>query len=79
MNKQIIYQGGTPPSLDAVKIYFSQKRMNELEAEHFFLFYQFKQWRSKKGNLLTNWKSLAHGWIVSAIRMQPELFKRKVH
>lgn len=73
-----MFQGVTPPSMDNVKIYFSQKGLNELEAEHFFMFYQFKDWRSKKGTLLTNWKSLAHGWIMSAIRNNPTLFNRSI-
>ncbi|TXJ28983.1 MAG: hypothetical protein E6Q24_04715 [Chitinophagaceae bacterium] len=70
MGKSLLFRGETPPSLNKVKGYFTQKGQNELEAEHFFMFYQFKQWRSKKGNLITNWKSLASGWIMSAIRMQ---------
>lgn len=78
MNNQKLFTGSTP-SMEAVKIYFSQKGMNEQEAEHFFMFYQMKQWRSSKGNLLTNWKSLAHGWIMSAVRMQPHLFNRTIH
>jgi len=68
MKKQKMYTGATP-SMEAVKCYFSEKGMNEQEAEHFFMFYQMKQWRSSKGNLLTNWKPIAHGWILSANRI----------
>jgi hypothetical protein len=77
--KQTLYNGNSPPSLETVKIYFSQKGMKELEAEHFYIFYEMKQWRSSKGNLFKNWKSLAHGWIMSALRMQPWLFNRRTH
>ena len=79
MTKVAIYQGNTPPSMEHVKTYFSQKGMNEREAEHFYLFYQMKQWRSSKGNLLTNWKSPAYRWIMAAIRLQPELFNRAIY
>lgn len=79
MRKTQLYNGNTPPCFETVKIYFSQKGMNDLEAEHFYRFYEMKQWRSSKGNLFNNWKSLAHGWIMSAVRMQPVLFNKNVH
>lgn len=78
MAKQLLYNGNTPPSLDTVKIYFSQKGMNELEAEHFYRFYEMKQWRSNKGNLFRSWKTLAFGWIMSAIRMEPVLYSKNI-
>lgn len=79
MNKQPLYNGNTPPSLETVKVYFSQKGMNDQEAEHFYRFYEMKQWRSSKGNLFRSWKSIAHGWIMAAIRMQPVLFDKNIH
>ena len=68
-----------PPTLEQVKIYFSQKGMNDKEAEHFFQMYQMKQWRNKKGNMITRWKNAAHSWIFSAIKAQPWLFNKKIH
>ena len=67
------------PALSEVKIYFSQKGMNELEAEHFYHFYEMKHWTSKTGKPYKNWKSLAYGWIMSAFRLQPLLFDKAIH
>ena len=47
-----------PPNLDQVKMYFSQKGMNEQEAQHFFQLYQIRQWRTKKGEMIKNWKNI---------------------
>lgn len=79
MIKQQLFNCSMPPPYREVQIYFSQKGMPELEAEHFYRFYEIKQWRSKNGNFFKNWKSIAHAWIVSAISMQPWLFNRQVH
>jgi hypothetical protein len=69
MSKPTIFNYNTPLTYRDVQIYFSQKGMPELEAEHFYRFYEIRQRRSKKGKLFTNWKSIAHDWIVSAISM----------
>ncbi len=74
-----LWPAAMPPRIEDVKIYFSQKGMNEKEAETFFLFYQFKHWRSKRGNFFKSWKGIAHGWIMSAIRAQPWLFNKNIH
>lgn len=79
MPKQLFFNSNMPPPYREVQIYFLQKGMPELEAEHFYRFYEMKEWRSKNGNLLGNWKSIAHGWIVSAISMQPWLLTRHLH
>ena len=68
-----------PPNIDQVKMYFSQKGMNEQEAQHFFQLYQIKQWRTKKGEMIKNWKNAAHGWIFSAIKTQSWLFNKNIH
>lgn len=68
-----------PPTLEQVKIYFSQKGMNEREARDFFELYQLKQWRSKKGTMITAWKKAAHSWIFSALKAQPWLFNKNIH
>jgi hypothetical protein len=77
-SQQNMYKSNIP-TLGEVKIYFSQKGMNELEAEHFYQFYEMKQWISKKGNPHKNWKSLAYGWIMYAIKLQPLLFNKSIH
>ena len=49
MKKQTLFTHTMPPRIQDVKIYFSQKGMPDVEAEHFFLFYEKKQWKSKNG------------------------------
>ena len=79
MKSQLTLYKSKIPTFHEVKIYFSQKGMNELEAEHFYLFYEMKQWISKTGNPYKNWKSLAYAWIMYAIRLQPLLFDKTIH
>jgi len=57
-----------PPTLEQVKIYFSQKGMNDKEAEHFFQLYQLRQWRTRNGEMIRRWKKAAHCWIFSAVK-----------
>jgi len=59
MEKQILFTNSMPPRIQDVKIYFSQKGVPDLEAEHFFLFYEKKQWQSKNGHFLKSWKNIA--------------------
>lgn len=68
-----------PPKFEEVKIYFFQKGISEKEAEHFFLFYELKNWTSKKGNFFKNWKGIAYQWIAGVIKHQPQLFNRQIH
>jgi hypothetical protein len=63
-----LFEEHRSPDLIEVKEYFSKKNMNKREAEHFFLFYELKQWKAKNGQLLHNWKALAGKWIAFAIR-----------
>lgn len=67
-----------PPRIEDVRIYFSQKGIEESEAEAFFLFYEKKQWKSKTGNFLKNWKSAAYQWVVSVLRDKPWLFDKSI-
>lgn len=66
-----------PPTIQDVKIYFSQKGMAEAEAETFFLFYEKKQWTSRKGRFFKSWKSIAFRWIASVLKDKPWLFDRR--
>jgi len=40
MQQHAFFNRTMPPSIQDVKIYFSQKGMPDREAEHFFLFYE---------------------------------------
>lgn len=77
--KNKIWPTNMPPRIEEVKIYFSQKGMNEQEAEAFIMFYEMKCWSNKRGCLFKNWKGIAHGWIMSAFRVQPWLFNKSIH
>lgn len=79
-NKKPLRCTGTgPPSLQDVKIYFSQKGMPECEAVNFFRFYEKKKWKNKNGPILTCWKNIAYRWIGAVIQGQPLLFDRRIH
>jgi len=67
MEDTILFEEHRSPDLMEVKKYFSKKHMNHQEAEHFYLFYELKQWKGRKGQLLYNWKVLAANWIASAL------------
>jgi hypothetical protein len=68
-----------PPRIEDVRIYFSQKGMPVLEAEAFFIFYEKKNWKSKKGNFFKSWKNIAYYWIASVISNKPLLFDKAIH
>jgi hypothetical protein len=59
-----------PPTMEQVKMYFCEKGMNLKEAEHFFQLYQLRQWRTKKGSLIRQWKNAANSWIFLAAKAQ---------
>ena len=79
MTTSKLFMSKMPPRIEEVKIYFNQKGIGEREAEAFFLFYEKRNWMSKKGNLFRNWKSIAYRWVTSVLYNQPHLFNRKVH
>ena len=79
MQQQALFTNTMPPSIQDVKIYFSQKGMTDLEAEHFFLFYEKKQWKSKNGNFFKSWKNIARNWIMSVLGAKPWLFNKSIH
>jgi hypothetical protein len=79
MQQQIIFNRTIPPKIEDVKIYFSQRGMPDREAEHFFLFYEKRLWKSKKGRFLKSWKNIAWNWISSVLHARPWLFNKNVH
>ncbi len=66
-----------PPTLQVVKIYFSEKEMPETEAVAFFQHYATKGWRSQKGNPI-HWKQAAFRWRAQLFEARPWLFNRKI-
>jgi hypothetical protein len=79
MEKQAVFTKIMPPRIQDVKIYFSQKGISDLEADHFFLYYEKKQWKNKNGLFLKSWKNCAWNWIKEILRDQPWLFNKNVH
>jgi len=79
MEKQTLFTCTMPPGIQDVKIYFSQKGMPDLEAEHFFLFYDRKQWKTKNGHFLKSWKNIAWSWIKGVLKDKPWLFNKNIH
>ena len=79
MNTIVLFSSKIPPKIEEVKVYFMQKGIPEKEAEVFFLFYEKKQWKSKKGNFFKNWKGIAYKWVASILINQPSLFNRQIH
>jgi hypothetical protein len=79
MSFQPLFTDKFPPRIEEVKIYFIQKGVSEREAEVFFLFYEKKQWTSKKGNIFKSWKNIAYKWIASVLQKEPFLFDRLIH
>lgn len=79
MENQSLFSKHIPPRIEDVKIYFSQKGMQDLEAEAFFIFYEKKGWKSKKGNYFRTWKNIAYQWIGTIVSNQPLLFDKRIH
>jgi hypothetical protein len=61
------------PRIEDVKVYFSQKGIPDKEAEDFFYVYERRNWMSKTGNFIINWKGIAYRWIVSVWKANPLL------
>jgi hypothetical protein len=79
MIDQTIFNRRMPPTIQDVKIYFSQKGVSEPEAEVFFLFQEKRQWATRKGRSLQEWKRTARRWIAAIMQNQPLLFEQTVH
>lgn len=68
-----------PPRVEEVRAYFNQKGMTEEEAECFFLYYEKKGWRSKRGNIIKSWKVTAYQWIAGVFKEEPWRFLRNIY
>jgi hypothetical protein len=66
-----------PPSVEEVRAYFDQRGLPAKEAECFFLFHEFKEWKNRKGEYLQNWKQFAQNWISSLLKHEPWRFNTK--
>jgi hypothetical protein len=78
MIDEAIFSSRIPPTIEDVKVYFSQKGMPEPEAESFFLFQEKRQWATRQGRSLREWKRSARQWIAAVIQHHPWLFDRTV-
>lgn len=67
-------KGFTPPTLDEVKKYFSEKGYNEDSALKAFEFYDVANWVDSKGNKVKNWKQkMLSVWFKDEHKEKPEL------
>ena len=63
VNVNVIYKRFTPPTLDEVKVYMSEKGiMDPKEAEKFIDFYSCKGWMVGK-NKMKDWQAAVRNWI----------------
>ena len=70
---------GIPPRIQEVQAYFSQKGADMREADAFFLFYEKKDWMSRRGNPIRKWKPFAWRWILSIALQNPWRFDQRTH
>lgn len=68
-----------PPKIENVRVYFSQRGMTFSEADHFFLWHEKREWKTKKGEFLKNWKNSAYRWISVILKEEPWRFNRSIH
>jgi hypothetical protein len=54
----------TPPCIEEVKIFFSENKMNNLEAEKFFNHFESNGWKVGGKASMKNWKAAAKSWIL---------------
>jgi len=68
-----------PPTIEEVAIYFDQRGVSFCEAECFFLFYEKKGWKNKKGAFFKSWKNIAYQWVLSILKYEPWRFNKDIH
>lgn len=78
MMDQTIFTRQVPPTIQDVMTYFQEKGIPGQEAEAFFLVHEKRQWSTRKGKSLMEWKSAARRWIASVIRHGPRLFDQRL-
>ncbi len=52
-----------PPTLQHLRIYFEQKGLPSLSAESFYSYCQQRNWKTKTGIPIKNWKAAANNWM----------------
>lgn len=57
------YGTEVPPLLDHVKIIFDQQDLQDKDAIEFFDHLQERDWKTKSGVPIKNWKQVADQWI----------------
>jgi hypothetical protein len=75
MRAKTVFMKHSPPTIQDIQIYFSQKGMPETEAKAFFQFQEKRKWAGNSGNPL-EWKTTARRWIDAVLQNQPWLFQR---
>lgn len=66
--KQVIHNGygkEIPPCLVHVIIWFVQQGSTAKEANRFFMFYHFRNWKNNRGGCIKDWKMNAWDWVWS--------------
>jgi len=79
MSVSAIFPNSLPPRIEDVIIYFTQRGIPIAEAECFFLFYEKRGWKSKRGNFLKSWKNIAYQWILGIIKYESWRFNKEIH
>ena len=64
---------GVEPDLKQIQIYFDQKGFSEKEAHRFFEYYKVRNWLSKRGLPIKNWRQAALEWLWRLISSSPYL------
>ncbi|GGA87519.1 transcriptional regulator [Flavobacterium palustre] len=64
-NKTSSINEKVPPNLDAVKNYFKEKNIRELEAEKFFNYYNSNGWLIGGKTPMKDWKAAVRNWILN--------------
>jgi hypothetical protein len=57
------YGKDMPPTLQQVRIYFSQKKQSEVDAKEFYHHYKYCKWKGKRDRPVRDWKAAASNWI----------------
>jgi len=63
MDVDVFFTKTMPPQYQDVQAYFEQMGAPELEARHFFLLNDKRNWTNREGTPLKRWKPVAYRWI----------------
>jgi hypothetical protein len=70
MIDKTIFNSYVPPTIQDVTTYFRKKGIGEEEAEIFFLMHEKRQWATRSGRALEEWKTAARRWIAGITLQQ---------